>query len=176
MPDALSRRVDELGWTDRQVTDADGPALLALVGSVFAEYEGCVLEPDGLDADLHTWQSHLAKQGGDGWVVLAEGDVVACVGVAPAASPPSVDRSSVELKRLYVADAARRRGLGAALVDRVERWARAHDARAVVLWSDTRFHDAHRLYRRLGYRRTGRTRDLNDSSATTEAEFVHLLV
>jgi hypothetical protein len=39
------------------------------------------------------------------------------------------------------------------------------------LWSDTRFLDAHRLYERLGYRRTGRTRELHDLSDTVEYEF-----
>ena len=39
-------------------------------------------------------------------------------------------------------------------------------------WSDTRFLDAHRLYERLGYVRTGETRDLHDLSNTTEFFFV----
>lgn len=40
-------------------------------------------------------------------------------------------------------------------------------AGTVELWSDTRFTDAHRLEERLGYRRTGETRELGDLSNTT---------
>jgi GNAT superfamily N-acetyltransferase len=75
------------------------------------------------------------------------------------------------LKGLCVAAAARRRGFGATLVRRAEREARRWHAAEMVLWTDTRFLDAHRLYRRLGYVATGRSRDPRDLSATTEIEF-----
>jgi putative acetyltransferase len=72
---------------------------------------------------------------------------------------------------LYVAAAARRRRLGARLVGLVEDAARGRGAAAVELWSDTRFHDAHRLYARLGYGRSARTRELHDLSNTVEHHF-----
>jgi putative acetyltransferase len=158
------------GWSVRAARDEDAEGLVALVGGVFAEYPGCVLDPDDLDADLFAWASHLAGSDGAGWVVTArDGDVVACVGVVP------VDEATVELKRLYVAAAARRRGLGAALVALVEAWARDHGRHRVALWSDTRFDDAHRLYGRLGYERADRTRQLHDPSDTVEAHFTRVL-
>lgn len=163
------------GLRSRPAEDRDAAELYALVGGVFAEYPGCVLDPEGLDADLAAWRSHLERAGGTGWVVEDDTGVVACVGVAPTdAGVPGVPSGTevVELKRLYVHARARRRGLGLALVALVERWARDHGAGAVVLWSDTRFADAHRLYERAGYRRTGRDRELHDPSATTEDEFV----
>lgn len=168
------------GWTVRPATDGDAPGLVALIEGVFDEYPGCVLDPDGLDADLFAWRSHLDAGGGTGWVVLDDDEVVrACVGVTPVtAALPGIGEAVqvVELKRLYVAAAARRRGLGRALVARVEDWAREHGAGAVVLWSDTRFTDAHRLYEQAGYARTGRGRDLHDPSNTHEHEFVRLLM
>lgn len=183
MTDALTQRAATVGLTVRQVADEDADALRALVGGVFAEYPGCVLDPEGLDADLAAWATHLDERGGSGWVVVdagadavgpADGAVVACVGVAPSDDDvPGLDVAAVELKRLYVAARARQQGLGRALVARVEEWARQHGAGAVVLWSDTRFTDAHRLYERCGYRRTGRARQLHDPSDTTEDEFVH---
>lgn len=155
------------GWAVRRARDDDADGLLALVGGVFDEYAGCVLDPDDLDADLFGWATHLADRGGTGWVVTDDrGVVVACVGVAPTSAP-----DEVELKRLYVGAAARRRGLGAALVRLVEAWARDDDRDRVVLWSDTRFGDAHRLYERLGYAATGATRELHDPSDTVEARF-----
>ena len=166
------------GWTVREPRDDDAADLLALIGGVFAEYPGCVLDRDGVDADLQAWASHLDAAGGRAWLVHDEtGRLVGCIGVAPCESPPSLAASTaaVELKRCYVHAAARRRGLGHALVGRVEAWAREHGAAAVTLWSDTRFTDAHRLYGRRGYVDTGRRRDLHDPSDTTEAEFVRRL-
>lgn len=158
------------GWAVRAARDDDADGLVALVGGVFAEYPGCVLDPDGLDADLFAWATHLAGSGGTGWVVTApDGEVVACAGVVP------LDGGTVELKRLYVAATARRRGLGAALVALVEAWARDHGRDRVVLWSDTRFDDAHRLYERLGYDRAAETRALHDPSDTVEAHFTRTL-
>jgi len=57
-------------------------------------------------------------------------------------------------------------GFGRVLVRLAER------AGARRLWTDSRFTDAHRLYARLGWGRTGATRELHDLSATTELEFV----
>lgn len=151
------------GWTLRAARDADADGLVALIGGVFDEYPGCVLDPDDLDADLFAWASHLAARDGTGWVVTdATGEVVACVGAAPS------DAATVELKRLYVRADARGRGLGAGLVALVEHWARDRGADTVELWSDTRFHDAHRLYARAGYVRSGGRRALNDPSRTIE--------
>lgn len=177
MEGRLDAVVARLGGSVRSPRDDDGADLAELVGGVFAEYPGCVLDPDGLDADLSAWRSHLAVAGGRGWVVHVADDLVACVGVAPCPPPPSVPDATtcVELKRLYVHASARRRGLGRALVAQVEAWAADHGAAAVVLWSDTRFTDAHRLYGAAGYGDTGRRRDLHDPSHTTEAEFVRVL-
>lgn len=179
MSDQLTQRAAAAGFSVRPAVDADADALRELIGGVFAEYPGCVLDPDGLDADLAAWASHLGDRGGCGWVVVGDGDhVVACIGVTPTTAEVAgvgADTGTVELKRLYVAASTRRRGLGRALVARVEQWGRDHGAGAVVLWSDTRFTDAHRLYERCGYRRTGRARQLHDPSDTTEDEFVHVL-
>jgi putative acetyltransferase len=42
--------------------------------------------------------------------------------------------------------------------------------RKMILWSDTRFLAAHRLYRNLGFREIG-TRELNDSNNSVEYGF-----
>lgn len=149
----------------RAAANDDSAALIALIGGCFAEYPGCVLDLAGIDAWMRAPASAYAGTGGQLWVAESGAEVVACVGFKP------IRPEQVELKSLYVAAAARRRGLGARLVGVVEDAARAAGAGAVELWSDSRFADAHRLYERLGYRRSVRTRQLHDPSNTTEYFF-----
>ncbi len=151
----------------RSATDADAAALRTLIGDCFAEYEGCVLDPDGVDAWLAAPGTSYADKGGQLWVLSGpDGQALACVGWAPAGG------AGLELKNLYVSAPARRQGLGRRLADLVEATARERGVEEIVLWSDTRFLDAHRLYEGLGYRPTGQTRALNDPSHTIEYEFV----
>lgn len=159
------------GLTLRDLRADDAPAVIALVECAYGEHPGCVLDLPGVDADLPDLAARLRAAGGRGWVLSDDDEVVACVGLAPVP-----DGGRIELKRLYVAATHRRRGLGRALVALVERHAvDDHGATSVELWSDTRFTDAHRLYQRCGYERTGRTRRLHDPSRTTEYHFVHTL-
>lgn len=153
----------------RDVRDADADALIALVGGIYGEYPGCVLDLPGVDADLCEPRSAIEAKNGELWVVeTAEGDIGACCGWAPV----EVDGApAVELKRLYVGAELRGRGLGAWLVGRVEEVARGLGRPIVDLWSDSRFEDAHRLYERLGYHRLPETRRLDDPSDTTEHRF-----
>lgn len=155
----------------RAVRDGDAADLTTLIGSCYAEYEGCVLDPAGIDAWMAAPATAYAAKDGELWVLEGAGGtgLVACVGWGPAAA------DGVELKNLYVGAPARRQGLGARFVGLVEDVARARGSAAVELWSDTRFADAHRLYQRLGYLRTGAERELHDPSETVEYEFVNRL-
>ena len=58
-----------------------------------------------------------------------------------------------EVKRMYVAPSARGGGVAAALLSRLEDWARAHDYRRVQLETGGRQPVAIRLYERFGYAR-----------------------
>lgn len=155
----------------REATDEDAAAVRRLIGACFAEYEGCVLDPEGIDAWMAAPASSYSEKGGQFWVLTQPGDfgLAACVGWAP----DGADR--IELKNLYVSAAARRQGLGRRLVALVEAAARERDCATVFLWSDTRFLDAHRLYEGLGYQRTGDQRALRDPSNSIEYCFVKLL-
>ncbi|TVR37542.1 MAG: GNAT family N-acetyltransferase [Nitriliruptor sp.] len=154
----------------RSVCDADADGLIDLIGGVFAEYPGCVLDLPGLDADLHQPATTAMATGAAWWVLLDDGQIVATIGAGRLA-----DDGSVELKRLYVASSHRRQGLARGLVALVEADARRRGATSIELWSDTRFRDAHALYTSLGYEPTGEERDLHDPSNTTEYRFTRLL-
>jgi len=144
----------------RPATDDDAAGVIALIARVFAEYPGCVLDVDREEPELRTPASSFDRF----WVVEADGTVVGCIACA-------LHGDVVELKKLYVDAAARGQGLARQLVQLVEATARDHDATLIELWSDTRFTRAHAVYEHLGYALTGRTRDLNDLSKTTEYHF-----
>lgn len=157
----------------RPLRDDDADGLRALVASCYAEYEGCLFDRDGYDADLGAYATHLGAHGGQGRVVVDRGAIVACVGMIPRGAP--MNPAHAEVKRLYVARAARGRGLGQALVGWAVEEARAAGAAGIEAWSDTRFLDAHRLYRRLGFDPLGVDRSLQDISNSIEHGFLRRL-
>ena len=50
-------------------------------------------------------------------------------------------------------------------------WCRAQQIGRLILWSDTRFDQAHRLYERMGFRRTGERILPDDLNQTREYGF-----
>ncbi len=154
------------GFTIRPARDRDADSLIDLIGAVFSEYPGCVLDVDGEVPELRAIATAFEKRAGRFWVAEREARVLGCVGV----SPP-VHHGSAELHKLYVSNRARRAGLGTELCRLVESEARRQGARFLELWSDTRFRDAHRLYERLGYVRLEGTRELHDLSRTLELHY-----
>ncbi len=150
----------------REARDADAEGLISLIGACFAEYPGCVLDVDGEIPELRRIATAFEEWGGAFWVAELSGSIAGSIGWTPTGAG-----TGIELKKLYVARTARRRGLGAELCALVEDAARARGDRFVELWSDTRFTDAHRLYEKRGYVRSPETRALYDLSATIE---VHL--
>lgn len=145
--------------------DTDSWPLIALIGACWAEYPGCVMDVAGEYPELLAPASHFARTGGAFWVLPEGRWVAACVGLGPIAG------DTAELVKLYVARHRRGQGLGGDLVRFVEEQARASGAREIELFSDSRFHSAHRRYERQGFRRTGASRQLHDLSATTEYQF-----
>jgi putative acetyltransferase len=150
----------------REARDDDAPGLIALIGAVFAEYPGCVLDVDGEMPELRRIASSFAEAGGRFWVAARGALIVGCIGMAPAS-----EAGGIELKKLYVARELRKSGLGSRLVDLVEAQARAERATFIDLWSDTRFTTAHGFYEKRGYTRSSQTRELHDKSATVEYYF-----
>lgn len=153
----------------RSVRNDDSAGLISLIGEVWSEYPGCVLDVDREEPWLRAPADAYDEYAGRMWVAELGGAIVACVGVKP------VRHGVAELKSLYVAAAARRRGLGEVLVDLVESTALEHGGERIELWSDTRFADAHRLYGRLGYQRAPGTRELHDLSNSVEFAFAKML-
>lgn len=150
----------------RPVRDDDAQDLFGLLSLCFADYPGCFIDPHDDLKDLRNPASSFDRNGGVFWVADDDrGRVCACVSV------DFPEEGVAELHRLYVRPDQRGRGLGSALVRAVERHARETGAVRMIFWSDTRFTDAHRLYKRLGYRQTDGLRDLGDISSSSEYHF-----
>ena len=150
----------------RPVENSDAQDLFGLLALCFAEYPGCFVDPHCDLADLREPATAIAERNGAFWVIEDHaGRICACLAV------DFPEARVVEFHRLYVRPDRRRQGLAARLVETAEAFARAQGATHVVLWSDTRFRDAHRLYERLGYGRMGEVRDLGDISHSVECRF-----
>ena len=143
---------------------ADAPAIIRLIGRVFAEY-GFVFEAATEVPDLLAFASHYGGSRGAFFVVRRGGDIAGSVGVERVAS------DTAELHRLYLDAALRGQGLGRALVEAVLGWCRAEGIRHLVLWSDTRFDRAHALYARMGFLRTGERDIPGDANQSREYRY-----
>lgn len=142
----------------------DVPGVIALIGRVFAEY-GFVWSPATEVPDLLDFPAHYAPPRGAFFVVRRDGRIVGSVGIE------RLDGDTAELHRLYLDADLRGRGLGQMLVDEVIAWCRAQAVSRLVLWSDTRFVRAHRLYTRMGFRQTGERALPGDVNQTREFRF-----
>lgn len=140
---------------------SDVPAIVALIGRVFAEY-GFSWDPALEVPDLLDFDRRYAGSAGAFWVARLDGRVVGSVGVE------RLPDGQAELHRLYLDTTLRGRGVGRALVETVLGWCRHAGVRRLTLWSDTRFDRAHRLYERMGFRQTGERELVDDPNDTRE--------
>lgn len=151
----------------RPAAPSDTTGILELIGGIYAEYRlvlrAALEEPHLLDGG-----AYFRAHGGEFWVLEHEGRIAATVAFK------RLDAQTAELKTLYVHAGMRGRGLGRALVEHVMTAARNAGCTRLVLWSDTRFTAAHRLYAALGFARGG-LRDLRDSNDSREYEFTRAL-
>lgn len=155
--DAMTVSVQEV----RPARQDDVPEILALVREVYAEYG------QRLNTEEEPWWltpvSSFRDPGGEFWVVVENGVIHATAAV-------KLDGDHGELKCLYVHASLRRLGWGRRLTEMAMQHAERAGKKRFLLWSDTRFEKAHRLYDRMGFRQTG-FRDLHDSNDTKEFGF-----
>lgn len=149
----------------RPVTNEDGPALARLISGVFAEYEGCVFDQAEFP-ELGAIADHFGGRSGRMWVIESSGMLIGSLGVAPTYLPDTMQLFSV-----YLAHRHRGRGLAAELLELANDFAVENGARALILWTDTRFVQGHRFYERNGFRRLPGLRALHDASTSLEYYF-----
>ena len=140
------------------------PGIHKLIDEVYREYD-CALDVLTDDTHLLAPGEYARARGGEFWVVESGDEILATVAVK------LLSNDAAELKTLYVSPLLRRQGWGRKLSEMVIEYAHARGRRRMILWSDTRFTDAHRLYLSMGFRQLAETRDLRDSNNTIEYGF-----
>ena len=147
----------------RLAQDEDSAGIIALIAACYLEYPPNVLDVDLEEPELRTPASSFEAF----WVLEDDQQrIVGCIALG------TVEQGQrIELKKCYVSKQLRGTGQGRRLIEAVESWAVEHGVAEVELWSDTRMTLAHKVYAKLGYVASGRTRDLHDISETTEFHF-----
>ena len=161
--------VSNSGWLIREGRDTDGGGIIALIAACWSQYPGITMDVDHEMPELRALDGYYRAQGGRLWIACAGAGLVGMIAVRPIEPP------GWEICRVYVDPGLHGSGLAHALLDRAEGHAVAAGARRLALWSDTRFHRAHRFYQKRGYARVGPVRALNDLSNSEEFGYVKVV-
>ncbi len=148
----------------RDVDDSDSEQVIELINDVYSEYQGCVLLVDEEEPELKAPASAFSGLGGQFWVAECQGIICGTVAITPTDAP-----GVARLHKLYVSSGARGRGIGEALCKLAETSARDHmKADMMMMYTDSRFLKAHRLYDRLNYQRQPGVIQRADASQSVE--------
>ena len=133
----------------------DGDEARALVAALEADLDVRYADDDIAFADLvpdHAMlaihASELVPPAGTFLVARLDGSPAGCAAVRPA---PTGEAGAAEIKRMYVAPAARGRGISRALLGALEDAARSFGYHRMVLETGTRQPEAMALYESAGY-------------------------
>ena len=130
----------------RSVADADHAAIARLLGEL--DYPAT---PEQVRARL---ARVAGKDDYAAYVAEVDGQVAGFLGLQRGWSYEH-ERPYVRILTLVVDARVRRRGVGAALVERADEWARERGAWVLMLTTNVRRDDAHRFYESMGFGRTG---------------------
>ncbi|HEY6843700.1 MAG TPA: GNAT family N-acetyltransferase [Thermoanaerobaculia bacterium] len=117
---------------------------VSIVRELFLEYARSL----GVDLDFQDFEREVATLPGDYNPILVahwNGEVAGCVALH------ALDRSTCEMKRLYVRPAYRGHAIGRALAERIIGEARAHGFSKMRLDTLPMMQEAQKLYRTLGF-------------------------
>ncbi len=152
-----------MSYTIRLATQADAHAAAEVVHAVYDEY-GFTWECEGYHADLYGLQEHYLDRGDLFWVAESpSGEIIATNALNFHEPVPGsvghlvrhggkvrIAGTDCALNRLYVHPNGRRQGIGQAMMRLTMDVAAERGCKAIEIWSDKKFEDAHRLYMRYG--------------------------
>jgi len=134
-----------MATVDIRRSTLDSPDAARLIAALNAELKATFPEPGATHFSLTGAQ---VEAGGGAFVIAYLDEVAVGCGAVR-----RLDAATAELKRMYVDPSVRRRGIGRALVEALEREARLLGTTKVVLETGTRLAPATQLYEGMGYAR-----------------------
>nr|WP_321458162.1 GNAT family N-acetyltransferase [uncultured Cohaesibacter sp.] len=146
----------------RSATDKDGSGIGALIAAIFADYDNCHYI-DAEFPELEHPASYYAAMGGQIWVAEQDGEIVGSLAVSESLTP-----GLFELHKVYVAKKARGQGLAWSMFNLATDLVDSRGGNAIRLWSDSRFHEGHAFYEKIGFEKVPVDRFLGDYSNSWE--------
>lgn len=132
-PNSRSNTVAEFAAVRvRRFEPRDLDAVIELVRTILPEYGITFGQGSSTDEQLRGLPGSYRDAAGEFWVAELDGEVLGCVGMMPL-SPAEAGEGVVELRKMYLAKAARGKGCGKRLLETAIAWARAVGMRKVVL-------------------------------------------
>ena len=131
--------------TIRSATNDDRERVAELVFGVLGEY-GLEPDPETTDADLQDIEANYLQRGGLFEVIEDGGNMLGSVGLYP------VNKTTCELRKMYLIPSARGLGLGKYVLERVIARARALGFKRIVLETSSKLIAANRLYNKFGFK------------------------
>jgi len=153
----------------RLARNKDGKQIIDLIRKCYRDYPGCHLDVENDSPELNYVYTYFKKNSGKFWVYEKNDKIIGCMGIAPGRE------KSIEIHRLYIDKKYRRRGLAKKLLSMAENYALKSKIKKITLWTDSRFKESHKTYKKLDYKKLKRTRKLYDISNTTEYTFSKIL-
>lgn len=132
----------------RPATNADGEKIKTLVFGVLREY-GLQPDPDGTDVDLSDIEANYIRAGG-AFEILEDdkGNLLGTVGLFP------MDKTTVELRKMYFDKTLRGRGLGKKTLERMIERSRELGFKKIYLETASVLREAIGLYEKYGFEPT----------------------
>lgn len=134
------------------------PVSIRLAAAADVDSIARLMEELGYPSTPEQMRARLARVAGDegyaAYVAEADGEVAGFLGLQRGWAYEH-DEPFARIISLVVDARVRRRGVGAALVDFADGWARERGAYGLMLTTSVRREEAHRFYEAMGFSRTG---------------------
>jgi putative acetyltransferase len=134
------------GFRIRDWQGGDRHAAAAVVQQVLEEY-GVGWEPERADREMFEIEIHYWQRQGEFWVVEWAGNIIATAGYHP------IERGhhAVEIRKVYILEAFRGKGLGRYLMSQLEQAIATKGYQEIWVETITRFAAAKHIYETSGY-------------------------
>lgn len=124
--------------------------IIKMIDDIYHEYHDRIFL-EGFDADLLDIYENYTRVGGKFWIALDSEERIAG---SVAVQLLSTEQNTVELKRMYVKQEYRGKGLSEMLLQKVFDFVYQKGYNKIILWSDVRFKRAHAFYKKYGFEYT----------------------